>query len=224
MTQAKDILTSAARVLQDPEFVRWTKPEMLVWLSEAQIAVVRVPGTYTKTEVVRLKTGDRQQLPPRAWQLVSVSHNVDEDGTPLGVVRLTTRSLLDSYEPDWHSMTPRQLVENYVCDDRSPREFWVYPPNDGEGRVEISYMAIPEKITSETDEIELDETFDPALLSYVLYRAFSKDSDYAAGLQMATSYFQAYSQELTNALQARGAATPNAALIPGVANANGGTE
>ena len=100
MTQAKDILTSAARVLQDPEFVRWTKPEMLVWLSEAQIAVARVPGTYTKTEVVRLKTGDRQKLPPRAWQLVSVSHNVDEDGTPLGVVRLTTRSLLDSYEPD----------------------------------------------------------------------------------------------------------------------------
>ena len=224
MTQAIEIIKRAARILQDPDYVRWTKEEMLVWLSEGQIAIARVPGTYTKFADVELKEGARQDLPPDAWGLLTITHNVDEDGSPLKAVRLVTRSLLDCYEPNWHGAPERQLVENYVYDDRSPREFYVYPPNDGYGRVEISYMAIPEEITAETDETVLDATFDPALLSYVLYRANSKDSDYAPGLQQASAYFQTYTQELTNAMQARGASTPNASLVPGTANANGGTE
>lgn len=224
MTQAIDILNRAARLLEDPEFDRWSKEEILVWLSEAQIAIARVPGSYTKFAVIDLKEGARQALPKDAWGLLTITHNVDEDGTPLRAVRLVTRSLLDSYEPNWHAAPERQIVENFVYDDRSPREFYVYPPNDGYGHIEISYMAIPEKLTAETDEIELDETFEPALLSYVLYRANSKDSDYAPGLQQAASYFQTYTQELMNALQARGVSTPNAALAGGPANANGGTE
>ena len=224
MTQAIEIIKRAARILQDPEYVRWTKEEMLVWLSEGQVAIARVPGTYTQFAVVELKEGARQALPSDAWGLLTITHNVDEDGSPLKAVRLVTRSLLDCYEPNWHGAPERQIVENYVYDDRSPREFYVYPPNDGYGRVEISYMAIPQELTAETDEIVLDDTFCPALLSYVLYRANSKDSDYAPGLQQASAYFQTYTQELTNAMQARGASTPNAALVPGAANANGGTE
>ncbi len=224
MTQAIEIIKRAARILQDPDYVRWTKEEMLVWLSEGQVAIARVPGTYTKFAVVELKEGARQALPSDAWGLLTITHNVDEDGSPLKAVRLVTRSLLDCYEPNWHGAPERQIVENFVYDDRSPREFYVYPPNDGYGRVEISYMAIPKELTAETDETVLDETFDPALLSYVLYRANSKDSDYAPGLTQASSYFQSYTQELTNAMQARGASTPNAALVPGAANANGGTE
>lgn len=224
MTQAIEIIKRAARILQDPGYVRWTKEEMLVWLSEGQVAIARVPGTYTKFAVVELKEGARQALPSDAWGLLTITHNVDEDGSPLKAVRLVTRSLLDCYEPNWHGAPERQIVENFVYDDRSPREFYVYPPNDGYGRVEISYMAIPKELTAETDETVLDETFDPALLSYVLYRANSKDSDYAPGLTQASSYFQSYTQELTNAMQARGASTPNAALVPGAANANGGTE
>ena len=73
--------------------------------------------------------------------------------------------------------------------------------------------------------MELDDTFVPALVSYVLYRALSrKESDYSSGAQSAVQYFQAYSSELTAAIQARGQTTPNAALMPGVVNANGGTE
>ena len=85
-------------------------------------------------------------------------------------------------------------------------------------------MGIPARITEETQPLELDDTFVPALVSYVLYRAFSKESDYSSGAQSAVQYFQAYSSELTAAIQARGQTTPNAALMPGVVNANGGTE
>lgn len=223
MTQALAILEKAATVLQDPDYVRWTKEEMLVWLSEGQMAIARTPGAYTKTKVVDLVEGTRQVIPADAWALLTVSHNVDEDGTALGAVRISTRAILDCYEPNWHMATEKPLVETFVYDDRFPREFNVYPPNDGTGRLEVTYSAIPEKLTSETDELELEQMFEPALLSYVLYRANSKDSDYAPGLQAATAYFQAYSQEVQAGLAIHMSTSPNASVVSGPVKPSGAT-
>ena len=224
MTAAKEIMERAALTLQDPDYTRWTKPEMLEWLSEAQIAIARTPGAYSKVKTLALVEGTHQKIPEDGWSLITVTRNFDADGVPLTPVRLVTRSLLDAVVPQWHMETPSQLVQNYVYDDRFPKEFFVYPPNDGYGFVEAVYMGIPARITEETQPLELDDTFVPALVSYVLYRAFSKESDYSSGAQSAVQYFQAYSSELTAAIQARGQTTPNAALMPGVVNANGGTE
>lgn len=224
MTQAISILERAARVLEDPEYVRWTKAEMLVWLSEAQVAIARIPGTYTKTACIDLVKGVRQTLPSDAWGLITVSHNVDEDDYPLDAVRLVTRSLLDCYEPRWHSGPRRQMVENYIYDERDPKTFFVYPPNDGYGRVELTYMALPPEIEDETDETAFDKSYDPALVSYILWRAHSKDADYAPGAQNAAQYFQAFQSDLTQAVTSRSLATPNATLTPGAVNQNGGTE
>lgn len=225
MTTALEVMERAAKTLQDPEYVRWTKPEMLEWLSEAQVAIARTPGAYSKVNVMQLAEGTKQTLPPDGWCLITVTRNVDEDGMPLTPVRLVTRSLLDAVLPHWHMAYQRPLVENYTYDDRFPREFFVYPPNDGEGFVEVVYMGIPAKVVDVTQEIELDDTFIPAILNYVLYRAFTKESDYSSGTQSAAAYFQAYQSELTAALQVRGQITPNAALMPETpVNPNGSTE
>lgn len=224
MVTAQEVITRAAKTLQDPEFVRWTKPELLEWISEAQVAIARTPGAYSKVAVMQLQEGTRQTLPADGWCLITVTRNVD-DGMALTPVRLVTRSLLDAVVPDWHMAYPRSLVENFTYDDRFPREFYVYPPNDGEGHVEVIYMGIPDDVVDEGQILELDDTFLPAILNYVLYRAFTKESDYAPGVQNAAAYFQAYQTELAAALEARGRTTPNAALMPNSpVNANGGTE
>lgn len=224
MTKALEIMERAAKTLQDPEYVRWTKPEMLEWLSEAQVAIARTPGAYSKVKVIQLVEGTKQTIPEDGWSLLTVTRNFDIEDVPLTPVRLVTRSLLDAVVPTWHMISPTQLVENYIYDDRFPKQFFVYPPNDGQGQVEVVYMGIPAPIESEDQPLELDDTFVPALLSYVLFRAFSKESDYSSGAQSAAQYFQAYSNELVAALQARGQTTPNAALVPGAVNGNGGTE
>ena len=223
MTTALEVLERASRQLQDPEFVRWTKPEMLDWLSEAQIAIARVPGAYPITKVIQLGHGTRQFLPADAWHLITITRNFDGD-KPREPVRLVTRHLLDACVPDWHMVPEFPLVENYTYDDRTPKEFYVFPPNDGFGCVEIVYSGIPAEITSETDELVVDDTYLPALVSYVIYRANCKESDYSAGVQSATVYFQAYGAEMDNSHQARGLTTPNSALQGGPVNANGGTE
>jgi len=223
MTTALTIMERAARTLQDPDYVRWTKPEMLEWLSEAQRAIARTPGAYSITRVVNLVEGTKQTIPSDGWSLVTVTRNFDDE-RPLSPVRLVTRSLLDACVPYWHMAPESPLVQNYTYDDRYPTEFFVYPPNDGEGHVEIVYMGIPPELTTASDEIVLDDTFIPSLINYVLYRAITKESDYSSGIQSAQQFFAAYQSELAAALEARGRTTPNAALVGGAVNGNGGTE
>ena len=98
-------------------------------------------------------------------------------------------------------------------------------PNDGTGYVEVIYAGIPAELTSPEDDLEIDDTYAAALVSYALYRATSKESDYAPGTQNAAAWYQSYLGEIQSATQARGQLTPSSALMPGqVVNANGGTE
>ena len=225
MTTVISLLNQAAAVLQDPDFVRWSKAELMYWMSEAQIAIARSPGAFTKVAVVPLVAGTRQSLPDDGWSLISAVRNVDEEGRPTLAVRLTTRALLDSFSPLWHAAPERPFAEVYVYDERTPRQFLVSPPNDGTGHLEVVYAAIPVALTDENQSLELPVLYDSAILDYVLYRANCKESDYAAGVQNAQQYFAVHTSNLGAMVEARGAATPNYALEPETPqNANGGTE
>ena len=224
MTQAGELITRVAKALQDPEYTRWTMKEMLEWLSEAQIAVARTPGAYPVVKHAPLKKGTRQILPEDAWSLLTITRNFDEEGTPLYPVRIVPRVLLDACEPDWHRQAETPIVENYIYDDRTPKEVYVYPPNDGTGIVELIYCGIPAPIESMETELVVDDTYIPPLVDYLLYRANAKETDYASGVQSAAAFFSAYQQELSAAVTARGVITPNAALAGGSVNSNGSTE
>lgn len=224
MTKAKDLISRVAKALQDTDYTRWTQEEMLDWLSEAQIAVARTPGAYAITTRFHLKEGTRQEMPEDAWSLLTITRNFDPDGVPLYPVRIVARMLLDACEPDWHLQAEQPLVENYIYDDRSPQEFYVYPPNDGTGIVELVYCGIPRALESMDDILVVDDTFIPPLVDYLLYRANAKETDYASGVQSAAAFFTSYQQELSAAVSARGLMTPNASLSSGNANPNGSTE
>lgn len=225
MTTALDIINRASSTMQDADFVRWSKAELLEYVSEAQVMVSHSPGAYSVRKVIDLAEGSRQSLPADTWSLISVVRNVDEDDVPITPVRLVSRSLLDAAVPLWHMEPKAPLVENYVYDDKVPREILVYPPNDGTGRVEVVYIGIPAKITDENEELVTDSSFDAAILLYVLYKAYCKESDYAPGVSNASAYYEAYKGELDMASQVRGRVSPNASLMPNTAvNANGGTE
>ena len=221
---ASEIISKARLVLQDPDGVRWEDEELLSWLSEAQLQIARFPGVYSVTSIVDLVEGTKQRIPDDAIQLESVSHNVDPDGVPLTPVRITTRLLLDSCLPLWHQMPESPIVSCFVYDDKTPKFFDVYPPNDGTGRLEVTCLGVPPSVTKLTDKLALDDTFGTACLSWVLYRAFGKDSDYAPGVAQSSTYYQNFSNELQAEMQCRGQLSPNLTLKPGVVKDNGGTE
>ena len=223
MLVASDLIKKSSITLKDTGFVRWTQDELLSYLDEAQREIARMPGTYVKTIVQELSAGTKQLLPADALGLLSVVRNWTED-EPCEPVRIITRSLLDAFDPHWHMSPRRRLVENYLYDDRTPMSYFVYPPNDGSGHVEVVYTAIPAKLTSPSDVLVLREEFEAPLLMYVLYRAYCKDSDYSAGMQLASGYFTNYMSSLQAAMQATGVTTPNATMVKGAVKPNGSTE
>ena len=223
MTTAMDIISRVVRILHDEEFTRWSRSELLDWVNEALVSIATVPGAYSKTIKMNLAHGTRQVLPQDAISLVTVSRNFDGD-IPLTAVTVTSRELLDAFRPMWHMLSERPLVENYIYDDRKPKEFSVYPPNDGTGCIEVTYVGIPERV-GENDQLPFDDTYIPAIVNYTVYRAYCKESDYSSGIQNAQGFYQAYQSELAAVSGVRGSMTPNAALLPDTTvNPTGGTE
>ena len=75
--------------------------------------------------------------------------------------------------------------------------------------MEISYSSAPADLAATTDPITLNDIYGNVILDYMLYRAYSKDSDYAGNAQRATNHYTAYNNSLGNRVQVEQIVTPN---------------
>lgn len=199
---AKSIIDRAAIQLTDLQSIRWTRAELLDWINDAQNQIVILaPAATTTAEVVELEAGTRQALPSNGWMLLSVYRNFVRDARfqeqPGRAVRLVSRSVLDRFDPNWHRAQPTLEAINYIYDVQEPRTFWVYPPNNGRGLLDISYSSGPVVLTDEKQFLSVQSVYQTAVLDYVLYRACSKDAEYAPGLQLAQGYMAAFVASVT---------------------------
>jgi len=194
-TTASVILDRATIQLMDDKNIRWTRSELLSWVNEGQKQIVMMAPSATATvKVVDLIKGTRQRLPDDGWMLLDVYRNVlDEKGDAYGrVVKETSRSMLDRFAPNWHVDNPNTEVDSYIYSLQDKRAFWVYPPNTGAGKIEINYSRNPAEIKQDSDVLTISDLYSAALVDYVLYRACSKDAEYAPGLQLAGTYLQTF--------------------------------
>jgi hypothetical protein len=192
---AKDILDRAVIQLQDLKAIRWTRQELLRWASDAQRQIVlQAPSATATTEAVKLAAGTRQLLPDVGWLLLDVYRNVKPGVKPAPgrVVRLISRSMIDRFNPNWHAERARPEVINYLYDVQDPTTYWVYPPNDGTGMLEINYSATPDDLVAEDQELDVQDVYGNAVLDYIMFRACSKDAEYAPGLQLAQGYLATF--------------------------------
>lgn len=220
---AREIMSRAAFILKDDDNVRWTRSALLDYVNEAQAAIVRlVPSAYRVRTTISLNEGTRQKLPTGALSLLTVVRNVDEEGYPGNPVRLATRSLFDSMM-DWHDAPECEYVENYIFDDREDTEFDVFPPNDGTGRVEVVYSALPPTL-DEWDPLSIGDEYAAVVTNYVLYKAALLDCDYNGTGALAQFYYQQFLNELSGQTQASSKAGPIPVHQSGPVAANGGTE
>lgn len=173
---------------------RWTDAELLKWLSDGQRAIVLAsPGNSSSTEIVPLVAGTKQSIPADGNTLLYIIRNTNSTGTTPGrAVRIVSREILDAQNPDWHTSTPTVAAQNYIFDPQQPTEYYVYPPNTGTGHVEMVYSHLPAEMTSLTDTLVVQDIYQTALFDYVMFRAHQKDSDFAAGQQIAAGYLQLF--------------------------------
>ena len=196
---ASALLQRVQDILQDTTGVRWPEAELLRYLNDAQREIVlHKPDASSSNEVIPLVAGTRQQVPAGALRLLEVIRNMGINGTtPGNVVTLIGRGVLDAQRRGWHAEDPAPEADHYVFDARDPKTFYVYPPASATPQqVEVILSKAPVEVTAAGQEISLDEIYANIIMDYVLYRAYSKDADFAANLERALTHYQAVAAAL----------------------------
>jgi len=205
------ILTKACQDLNDEDQVRWLSTHKVALINEAQRAVVNVKwNAYVKNSTTPTVSGTKQTLPVDAVQLIDIPRNMGVDGlTPGKVIRPVKREVLDARVPGWHYATADAEAQHYTYSLEDIRTFYLYPPQPttGMGHVHLVYAALPADVAA-GGQITLDDIYEPALVFYLLYRCFSKDTEFAADQGRAPSYWQAFVAAITGKAKAEIAAPP----------------
>lgn len=200
-------LARAQTILQDETGVRWPLSELRQWFNDAlrEITLLK-PTAASLSVVVPLEKGTYQKLPDRYIRALRVTRNLRSSQTEPRqagrTIRTVSRDLLDSQNPDWHNeLRTRQVreVRNACVDDAEPTAFWVYPGADGKGFVEVVAARVPDgipapsqnldEIASYAATIDLQDIYANVLLDYVLYRALSKEAQFAGSAAKAAACY-----------------------------------
>lgn len=210
---AKDVLSRARIVLQDAGSTRWLLPELLDWLNDGlrSIALYK-PSAISVTKVLELDEGTYQEL-AEGQQLLRVTRNITSAtgtsprvGGP--VITPIAREILDAQLPNWHdtnSVPFSDTVRHVMSDIMDPRAFYVFPGNDGTGKIEATVSKEPTPITvagdandidNYTEAIPISPIYIDPLIDFVLYRAFSKDMQFAGSAERSIAHYQNFQNAL----------------------------
>ena len=221
--QAQSIIRRAVETLQDTTSVRWPVNELVRYLNDAQREVVLYrPDSMVTNATVTCSAGSRQKLPDNGSKLIEVIRNAAAGSTKKSV-RMINREILDAQTPGWHNIAGTVDILHFMYDPRDPRVFYVYPPATASAQLDIVYAAYPTDIAEPSDgalytavsgNISLPDIYGNAVLDYILYRAYTKDSEYAGNAQRAQAHYAAFNNALGNEIKATVAVAPNPVSNP----------
>jgi len=228
---ASSILRRCIDTLQDTTSVRWPVPELVRYLNDGQREVVLYrPDAMVTTANFTCAAGSKQELDKNnnslgAAKLIEITRNVNTSESHYGAVRLVNREILDAQKPDWHNETKSGDIAHYMYDPRNPLEFYVYPPAKTTAVLEVVYSKYPTDITEPASNatvndvsgnISVPDIYSNVVQDYILYRAYSKDSEYAGNAQRAQAHYAAFANALGIEIQATVQVAPNPVSNPNV--------
>ena len=225
---ASSLIRRATDLIMDNTSVRWPVPELVRWLNDAQRAVVLVrPDAINRTATGTLIAGTRQSLDamvlsPLPAKLIEITRNMAATSAKKAV-RLVPRQILDAQQPGWHGITPTVDVLHYMFDPRDPKTFYVYPPATALAQLEIMYSGVPTDIAEPVDgslytavvgNVSLPDVYANVLRDLILYRAYSKDAEFAGNATRAAGHYAAAVASLGDEIKATLAVQPQ--MKPGM--------
>lgn len=215
---AQSIIRRVVETLQDTTSIRWPVNELVRYLNDGQREVVMYrPDSMVTNQTITCVAGSKQGLPANGAKLIEVVRNARVAGTRRAV-RMVNREILDAQTPGWHALTGQDDVLHFMYDPRDPRVFYVYPPATTNAQLDIVYAAYPTDIvepadgslyTAVTGNISLPDIYGNVLQDYILYRAYSKDSDYAGNGNRSQAHYAAFANALGIEIKATVAVAPN---------------
>ena len=223
MATGQSLINEVAKSLNDSDNVRWPVADLLEYLNDALRSAVLIkpeinPVTKTDFEPV---AGTCQALPPDGFALIDVVRNIVEDpdnaGTRISGLSISpvSRKELDSVSVsgmnaggDWHDPANEQAQATaYVYDIRNRRTFYLFPPQPAQPvspalprQIEIVYSRVPAvlAIADVADEVALEDIYRPALIAYMLHRAYAREIPVEGqGADMTSVFYQKFVQLIT---------------------------
>jgi hypothetical protein len=192
---ALSIIAKASRILQDIANARWSTSDLLDVLNDGQRAIVIAkPSANITTTPISLVAGTLQSLPANGIVIEEITRNMGIDGlTPGPVILPMQKAVLDISFPGWHQDNPDFTVVYYCYNTKTPKIFYVYPPQPAgtQHTIEALISANPVDVPDIGYVISLDDVYSIPLEEYVLYRSFLRDAEASTlDYQRAKDHFQ----------------------------------
>lgn len=219
---AQSIVRRVVETLQDNTSVRWPVNELVRYLNDGQREIILYrPDAMVTNAAVTLAAGSKQSLPANGVKLIEVVRNTSGSRRS---VRLVNREILDSQSPNWHNLTGATEILHFMYDPRDPKVFYVYPPAAASGAsLDVVYAALPTDVTEPADgalysavsgNISVPDIYGNVIQDYILYRAYSKDSEYAGNAARAQAHYGAFANALGIEMKATVNFQPNTVANP----------
>lgn len=205
LVTSNEILTQVNDLLNDEDFFRWTKPELLRYFNAAQKAILlRRPDAYTiDVDDFTCISGTKQKLPDDSHRLIDVPRNFVSGRAITGPHE---RSLLDDSYPTWFAGNDAESAELFIYDERNPKTFYIYPGVVAGTKLTIVISKVPPITTLEQNNddqvIALDDIYENAIIEWILYRCYSKDAEYASNSSKALMHLNAFKAQIGEKSQA----------------------
>ena len=219
---ASATIRRATDLIMDSTSVRWPAHELVRFINDGQRElVIARPDATSRTATVTLAVGTRQNLEamalvPAPSKLIEITRNMAATSTKKAV-RLVPRQMLDAQIPGWHGLAGAVDIVHYMFDAREPRTFYVYPPALATAQLEVTYSSLPVDVAEPADgalfsavvgNLGVPDIYGNAILDYVLYRAYSKDSEFAGNAARAAGHYTAFYAALDLEIKATLAVQP----------------
>ena len=202
VTTGANIIARVEATLQDTANVRWTEAELLNYVNDAQREIANVqPGATATHANVHLGTGTKQSIPTDGLKLISVLRNMSgtaNNSTGGRAIRLVSWDILDTQDPDWHNPTVTgdathgTTPKHYLFDENDPLNFYVYPGVAGNAYIELVYSQRPTDLANTSAIIAVPDNYSNSIIDYCLFRAFTKDAEFAGNAQRAATHYQLF--------------------------------
>lgn len=204
--QASVPIGGATKLLQDAANVRWSAADLLFWLNEGQRQIVQVrPDAKTSRALITLAAGVDQTIPAGGLRLLKITRN--ETGR---AITLVSEEQLTDLDPSWPAAGEKPLVKHYIHDPLEPKAFQVYPPAQAGIKVQGVWSVSPTACADANAAIDIDDVYEPVLVDYILFRAYSRDSADAAKMALAGFHRDNFMMALGGKKGADQAADPRA--------------
>jgi hypothetical protein len=232
MAVTVQMINNKARfIMQDEgdEGVRWLNEEVIGWVNSGlKEVVILKPNSLVNNEPFQITAGNTKQTLPssegkQALMLLDVPRNLGADGVTPGLPILPiARRILDLTLRTWHIVDPTQTaVKHFTYDNNDPKTFYIYPPLVTAAYIEIVYSREPLTVSTLADTVDISDIYESCLVDYVLYRAYSKDSDLSGKMERAAGHYKSFINALGGKQQAENSSAGGSAAKPGAPQGQG---